>query len=361
MLTLYIDLPVASRRIPFAIGENLWEPLIAHLETHFSTHAIYVIADSNVATLYGNVAQTYLQSLPNWRDMLTFPAGEQSKSRAVKAALEDELLQQKAGRDTVLIAMGGGVTGDLVGYVAATLHRGIPLIHLPTTLLAMVDSSIGGKTGINHPAGKNLIGAFYQPDSIWADVNFLETLPQEEFLSGMAEVIKYAAIGDDELWDKLEKQRSQILQKEQDILTDIIARCAEHKIRITSADEKEAGLRGILNFGHTIGHALENLSQYQILHGFAIAAGMVIAARLSNRLFQYPAERVQRLIELLKSYELLTVDLRKFSIDDVWNCILTDKKSRQQVPHFSLMNADNQPELSVPIQKRELADVFYNA
>jgi 3-dehydroquinate synthase len=295
MQTFYIDLPVTARRIPFVIGENLWASLTAHLKTHFSKHAIFLVTDTNVATLYGKTAESHLQSLPNWRGMLTFPAGEQSKSRAVKAALEDELLQQKAGRDSMLIAMGGGVTGDLVGYVAATLHRGIPLIHLPTTLLAMVDSSIGGKTGINHPAGKNLIGAFYQPDSIWADVNFLETLPQEEFLSGMAEVIKYAAIGDDVLWDQLEKQRTQILQKERATLTDVISRCAEHKIRITSADEKEAGLRGILNFGHTIGHALENLSDYQILHGFAIAAGMVIAARLSNRLFQYPAERVQRL------------------------------------------------------------------
>ena len=332
MQTHYIDLPVTARRIPFVI-----------------------------AKIYGTTAVSHLQTLPNWRGTLTFPAGEQSKCRAVKVTLEDQLLQQKAGRDTVLIAMGGGVTGDLVGFVAATLHRGIPLIHLPTSLLAMVDSSIGGKTGINHPAGKNLIGSFYQPDSIWADVNFLATLPQEEFLSGMAEVIKYAAIGDDELWERLEKQRTQILQKEQTILTEVISLCAKHKIRITSADEKEAGLRGILNFGHTIGHALENLSEYQILHGFAIATGMVIAARLSNRLYQYPAERVQRLINLLKSYDLLRVDLRKFSIDAVWDCILTDKKSRQQVPHFSLMNERNQPKLAVPIQKRELADVFYNA
>lgn len=199
MQTHILDLPSATRQIPCHVGENLWQPLREHLKTQFPKHAVYVIADSQVAEIYAPEAEQQLAAHPGFRGLLQFPAGEQSKCRAQKDALEDALLAQKAGRDTVLVAFGGGVTGDLVGYVAATLHRGVPLVHLPTTLLAMVDSSIGGKTGINHPAGKNLIGAFYQPDSIFCDVRFLKTLSTVEFLSGMAEVIKYAVIMDDEL------------------------------------------------------------------------------------------------------------------------------------------------------------------
>lgn len=361
MQTHILDLPSATRQIPCHVGENLWQPLREHLKTQFPKHAVYAIADSQVAEIYAPEAEQQLAAHPEFRGLLQFPAGEQSKCRAQKDALEDALLAQKAGRDTVLVAFGGGVTGDLVGYVAATLHRGVPLVHLPTTLLAMVDSSIGGKTGINHPAGKNLIGAFYQPDSIFCDVRFLKTLSKVEFLSGMAEVIKYAVIMDDELWHWLESEQQQILGGDLPTLTKIISRCAQDKINVAAADEKESGLRGILNFGHTVGHAVEKLSNFSVPHGFAVATGMVVAARLSVRLLNYPADREQRLFNLLRNIGLLTVDLADYSFDAIWDCILSDKKSRQQAPRFSLMNADNQPELLYPIQKRELEDVLKHA
>jgi len=231
-------------------------------------------------------------------------------------------------------------------------------VHLPTSLLAQVDSSIGGKTGVNHPAGKNLIGAFYQPQAIFCDVKFIDTLPDDEFISGMGEVIKYAVTLDDELWGWLEKERQAILDREPRTLQKVIERCAKLKIKIAESDEKEAGLRSILNFGHTVGHAIEQLSEYRLKHGFAVAAGMFVAAKLSERYLNYPKERAKRLENLLQSYHLNRVDFSDFKINEIWESMLSDKKTRQQIPRFSLMNASNQPELFYPIEKRELENVL---
>lgn len=359
MQTLCLYLSSQQRKINFHTGPNLWPALVDYLQTNFPTHGIFVIADNQVAALFGEIVAGKLVSHPDFRGMLTFPTGEQSKCRVEKDRLEDILLEKKAGRDTVLIAMGGGVTGDMVGYIAATLHRGVPLIHLPTSLLAQVDSSIGGKVGINHSAGKNLIGAFYQPAAVFADTESLKTLSDDEFINGMAEVIKYAATLDDELWDWLESDSEKILAREPAMLEKIVARCAAIKIDVVSADEKEGNYRSVLNFGHTAGHAIELLSRYRIKHGFAIAAGMKIAAALSQKCLAYPQRRVDRLAKLLDTYELNRVDTHEFSLDEIWQCMLTDKKSRQQQPHFSLMNADNKPALFYPITKTELADVFF--
>lgn len=358
MQKLPIRIKEHLREILCLVGRNLWEPLRSHLETHFSGHAIYVISDSIVANLYADTTREKLGSLREFRDILSFSAGEQSKSRTQKERLEDLLLLEKAGRDTVIIAMGGGVTGDLGGYVAATLHRGIPLIHLPTSLLAQVDSAIGGKVGINHPAGKNLIGAFYQPQAIFCDVDFLQTLPDEEFYSGMAEVIKYAVILDEELWAQLETESGHILRRETAVLEEIVSRCAAWKIKVVEADEKEGGYRSILNFGHTVGHAVEQLSGYRIKHGFAVAAGMLFAAKLSHIKLQYPRERVGRLEKLLETYHLNRVDIKQFSLEEIWNCIQSDKKARRQVPRFTLMKTVNQPELFYPVEKQELTNVI---
>ena len=355
-LAMHIKLP--AYEIPCYFGENLWESLLRYLQVHFPDFALFVISDSHVAELYKGVVQEKLGAHSGFRGVLTFPAGEANKSRRQKEKLEDALLAQKAGRDTVIVAMGGGVTGDLAGYVAATLLRGVPLVHLPTSLLAQVDSSIGGKTGVNHPAGKNLIGAFYQPQAIFCDVNFIDTLPDDEFSSGMGEVIKYAVTLDDELWQWLEKKRQAILDREHRTLQKVIERCARLKIGIAESDEKEAGLRSILNFGHTVGHAIEQLSKYRLKHGFAVAAGMFVAAKLSERYLNYPKERVERLENLLQSYHLNHVDFSAFTINEIWESMLSDKKTRQQIPRFSLMNASNQPELFYPIEKRELENVL---
>ena len=358
MQTLPIQLNTARRDINFIIGHSLWEPLRQFLHRQYPHHSLFVICDETVGALYGEAAREQLASHPGWKALLSFPAGESSKSREHKDALEDQLLARRAGRDSVLVAIGGGVTGDLAGYVAATLHRGIPLIHLPTTLLAQVDSSIGGKVGINHPAGKNLLGAFYQPAAIYADINFLHSLPDDEYFNGLAEVIKYAVIMDDELWGWLERDSEGIIRRENALLERIVSRCAQLKIRVVQADEKEAEYRSILNFGHTVGHAIEQLSRYRLKHGYAIAAGMQIAVRLSRTHLGYPEERVRGLNRLLEVYQLNRTPLQDFSFEEVWECLQSDKKSRRQSPRFTLMNGENKPELFYSIEKAELEDAF---
>jgi 3-dehydroquinate synthase len=358
MQKLPIRIKEQLRQVTFHVGRNLWKPLSAYLGESFPTHSVFLITDSNLVDIYANAACKNLRDHPGFCDILVFPAGEQNKSRTQKERLEDLLLLQKAGRDSVIVAIGGGVTGDLAGYVAATLHRGVPLIHLPTSLLAQVDSSIGGKVGINHPAGKNLIGAFYQPQAVFCDVDFLRSLPEEEFVNGMAEVIKYAVILDDQLWDLLEDNNARILQHDPETLEEVIVRCAQWKIKVVEADEKESGYRSILNFGHTVGHALEKLSGYRIKHGFAVAAGMRVAARLSRQLLNYPPDRIQRLENLLQIYHLNRVGLKQFSPDEIWDAIKTDKKARQYAPRFSLMKSVNQPELLYPVEKQELEDAL---
>nr|HQU72721.1 3-dehydroquinate synthase family protein [Calditrichia bacterium] len=222
MATLQLNLDSPVRQIPYFIGDDLWRDLVEFLRANFERHSVFVLSDDNIARHYRDRASEVLDSLSHFRGMITFPAGEASKSREMKAGLEDQLLGQAAGRDSVIIAMGGGVTGDLVGYLAATLHRGVPLIQLPTSLLAMVDSSVGGKVGINHPVGKNLLGAFYHPAATFVDLRFLATLPDEDFRSGMAEVIKYGTTLDDEFWLYLEKNVDAILRREPDALAHIV-------------------------------------------------------------------------------------------------------------------------------------------
>lgn len=355
MQKLPIRIKEHLREIPFFVGRELWPALAAYLQSAFPAHTLFVIADSTVAALYGQTAARALRTHRGFRDILTFPAGEQYKSRAQKEQLEDLLLLGKAGRDSVILALGGGVTGDLAGYLAATLHRGVPLVHLPTSLMAQVDSSIGGKVGVNHPAGKNLIGAFYQPEAVFCDATFLKTLPEEEFFNGMAEVIKYAVILDDELWDWLENESASILRREPAVLEQIVLRCAALKIKVVEADEKESGYRSILNFGHTAGHAIEHLSEYRIKHGFAVAEGMRIAARLSHQLLGYPWQRVEGLDRLLELYGLKRVGQGQFSAEALWNCICSDKKARQQTPRFTLMKSPHHPELFYPVEKQELS------
>ena len=254
--------------------------------------------------------------------------------------------------------MGGGVTGDLAGYVASSLHRGIPLIHMPTSLLAFVDSSIGGKVGINHPLGKNLIGSFFQPRAIFVDVSLLETLQTVEYHNGMAEVIKYAVILDQNLWKELEDKRKEILAKDLDTIQDVITSCIKIKIQVVEVDEEESGYRSVLNFGHTIGHAIEQLAQYTIKHGFAISEGMVFAAGLSEKILNYSESNIKRLKQLLERYHLNFNNLKKYDPEIIWETICRDKKARQQTPRFTLIDANNKPSLFYPVTKEDFISGF---
>ncbi len=245
---------------------------------------VLVVSDQTVAKLYGHPVDMALKK-DGWEPrLLALPAGETTKSPDHLQAIYDAALNWGIDRQTPLVALGGGVIGDLGGFAASTLLRGIPLVHVPTTLLAQVDSSIGGKTGINHEAGKNLIGAFYQPSLVFSDFQTLATLSNREWLSGLSEVVKHALIGDRRLFEQLEGDWAKFVGRETEAVRDILIRAAQVKIDIVSRDEREQGPRALLNFGHTFGHALEHATGYGVLaHGEAVAIGMRAALYLSRR------------------------------------------------------------------------------
>jgi 3-dehydroquinate synthase len=255
-----------------------------------------VISDANVRPHFADPTLESLRQAGFDPVLLTIPAGETAKSLKTVQRCYDELAAHRLERKSFIVALGGGVVGDLAGFVAATYLRGIPFVQVPTTLLAQVDSSVGGKVGVNLKAGKNLVGAFYQPRLVLCDLATLQTLPLREYRSGLAEVIKYGIIYDRVFFGRLEKTLDKLLARDDQMLTSVIARCCEIKAEVVGADETEGGLRAILNFGHTIGHGLEAISRYgKYLHGEAISIGQVAAAKLSEELTGLPAEESRRI------------------------------------------------------------------
>jgi len=258
-----------------------------------------VITDANVGRTFAQAALKSLSASGFETVLITIPAGEKSKRLAVVEKCLDQLAKHRLERKSFIVALGGGVVGDLAGFVAATYLRGIPFVQVPTTLLAQVDSSVGGKTGVNLKAGKNLVGAFYQPQLVLCDLDALKTLPKREYVSGLAEVIKYGVIYDAVLFAQLERNLPKLLQRDGPTLRSVIARCCEIKADVVGQDETESGLRAILNFGHTIGHAIENSSGYgKFLHGEAIAIGQVAAAKLSQKILGLPSGDAGRIEQL---------------------------------------------------------------
>ncbi|KAL9545878.1 hypothetical protein MBANPS3_006932 [Mucor bainieri] len=303
------------------IGYHLMDHIAVDLTRNINNVSNYVIiTDTQLAPLYLDTLYRSIQShLTSSQRLLTriLPCGEQSKSRAVKASIEDFLLDQQCTRDTCLIALGGGVMGDLVGFVASTFMRGVPFVQIPTTLLAMVDSSIGGKTAIDTSHGKNLIGTFWQPKRIYMNLSVLETLPKREMSNGMAEVIKTFAISSEAEFAKLEVGKSQIesailgfsetpsnLDADKAFLLSVISACAAFKANVVTQDEKEGGLRGLLNFGHTLGHAYEAHLSPAWLHGECVSLGLIHEAELSSYLGHCPLSAIERLTRCLQLYDL---------------------------------------------------------
>ncbi len=265
-----------------------------------------VVTNPRVNRLYGDCVFKSLSASGFLAMPVEIPDGEQQKNLDWANYIFTALLVNAFDRRSPLVALGGGVIGDLTGFAAATFMRGVPFVQVPTTLLAMVDSSVGGKTGVNHPMGKNMIGAFYQPRLVLMDLDTLKTLPREEFLSGMAEVIKYGVIADSELFTYLDRNRERVLSLEPGHLAHIIKRSCEIKADVVSKDEREGGFRAILNFGHTLGHAIETLSDYSVRHGEAVAIGMVYASRLAHRTGQCDASVPEKVEKLIGDYGLPT-------------------------------------------------------
>lgn len=313
----------------------------------FSAGNVVIVTDESVAELYGHELYAYfaIKTIPT--KIILIPDGEQSKSRSCKQYIEDKMLEQHCGRDTVMIALGGGVVTDLAGFVAATYCRGIPVIYIPTTVIGMVDASIGGKTGINTPSGKNLLGTFTLPKAVFIDPKYLETLPEREYLSGFSEVIKHALIYDTDYFCFIESNIDAIKERDQSILKKIIRRSCEIKMEIVSADAKETGQRVILNFGHTIGHALEKLSDYRLSHGEAVAIGMVAESFLSMKLKRLSSENLNRIMVCLRALGINYYVPIQFSKDDLLSAMARDKKNRQQENHFVIL--ENIGKISDPV------------
>ncbi|MFI5342557.1 MAG: 3-dehydroquinate synthase [Candidatus Methylomirabilales bacterium] len=325
----------SSRGYEICIGSDLLRQVGDLVEPLDLGHHVGLVTHPVLAEVYAPIVQDALHRAGHEVSLHIVPPGEESKSMEQTVGLCRALVRARLDRGSALIALGGGVIGDLAGFVAATLFRGIPFINLPTTLLAQVDSSIGGKTGVNLPEGKNLVGAFHQPRLVVADVLTLQTLPDREFRSGLAEVVKHAMIADRELFRTLEEAADRILARDPAILQTIVARNCAIKTRVVEADEREGGLRAILNFGHTVGHALESALGYgSITHGEAVAHGMLVAASLSVGRGICPPEDAQRLRSLLTRFGLLGVSLP--SPESLETYMLSDKKTRDGVLQFVL-------------------------
>ena len=291
-----VKVPLGNRSYNIVIGRGLLKGLGVACQKLKLGARCAVISDSNVARRFGKAAQQSLARAGFDALLIVVPAGETAKSLKTVQACYDRLARHRLERKSFIVALGGGVVGDLAGFVAATYLRGIPFVQVPTTLLAQVDSSVGGKVGVNLQAGKNLVGAFHQPRLVLCDFDTLRTLPVREYRSGVAEIIKYGIIYDAALFQKLERDLPKLLKRDPKTLADVVARCCEIKAEVVGQDETDGGLRAILNFGHTIGHALEAISGYgKYLHGEAIAIGQVAAAELSARLTGLPVADVGRI------------------------------------------------------------------
>ena len=295
-----------------------------------------IITDENVAPLYGSVVEDSLAAEEFAPRTTVLTPGEERKNLDTMSLLYGRLVRSGLDRRSLVVALGGGVVGDIAGFAAATYMRGIPYLQVPTTLLSQVDSSVGGKTGVNLPEGKNLVGAFYQPCGVFADVSTLKTLPERELRAGMVEVIKYGIIADGQLFEWLEQNLDDLLALDPEKLIYAVRRCCEIKAEVVSRDETEQGLRAILNYGHTVGHAVESLTDYSgMLHGEAVSAGMVAAAEISHRLGRLSADDAERQRNILERLQTPT-SLPAVEADVIMEKMRGDKKAVGGVPRFVL-------------------------
>ncbi|HLB82257.1 MAG TPA: 3-dehydroquinate synthase [Gemmatimonadales bacterium] len=321
------------------IGRGLAADLPALVKATCPAARYAVITDSHVAKLYGEKLVARCRDATLHAELFEFPAGEPNKTRETWASLSDGLLQRQFGRDCAVIALGGGVVGDVAGFVAATYLRGIPYIQVPTTLLAMIDSSIGGKTGVDVPDGKNLLGAFHQPSLVVADLDLLGTLPTPQLAAGIAEAVKHGAIADADYFAFLEREHDAVTTQQSGALEQLVRRSVEIKAAVVAADPREAGRRAILNFGHTVAHAVEATVKFAVLHGEAVAIGMVYEARLAETLGIAQPGTADRIRRLLERYGLPLELPESTTADDLLATMQRDKKARAGTVRFALPEA----------------------
>ncbi len=336
------DVPVnlGDRSYTIHIGTGVLDRLGALCDEVGLKGKCLIITDENVDPLYSGIAQKSLETAGFSVAVEAVPAGEQTKSGEQVFHLYSRCIEAGLDRKSFIVALGGGVIGDLAGYVAATYLRGIPFVQVPTSLLAMVDSSVGGKTGINLPEGKNLVGAFYQPELVLADLETLKTLPPREYRAGLAEVVKYGIIYDAPFFESLEQEIAQFSDvANAELLARVVGRCCEIKADVVAQDEREGGLRAILNFGHTAGHALEKVAGYgEYVHGEAVSVGSVFAARASVEVTGLPQDECNRIESVFQALGL-PVRAPEYDWPKLRDAMSVDKKTVGGMPRFVLASA----------------------
>lgn len=333
--------PVATKEgagYSVLVGRGLRHALPELLHEYSPAHRYAVITDARVCALHGDALLGILEASGLRAQMFTFPAGEANKTRRTWSRLSDELLGAGYGRDGCVVALGGGVAGDVGGFVAATLLRGIPVVQVPTSLVAMVDASVGGKTGVDTRAGKNLIGAFHPPRVVVADPEYLATLPEAERAQGLAEAVKHGAILDAGYFEEVARSSGDVLAGDAAATEALVHRSVELKAHVVSEDEREGGVRQLLNFGHTLGHALEAESGYALPHGSAVSLGMILEARAGERLGRTAPGTADRLGEVLEACRLPTTPLPDTDADAVLARTRSDKKTRAGSPSYVILD-----------------------
>jgi len=354
-----IRVEVSVTTYPVFAGRGILHHLKPQLKKYGRFKNLFVVIDRNVARHH---LKKIKKAIGRHKKIMYYELkpGENSKSQDQLRKIYNALIKNNFGRDTLVISVGGGVTGDLAGYSAATYMRGLQLVNIPTTLLSAVDSSIGGKTAINFNGYKNIIGAFYHPDMVLIDSEFLNTLPPREYIAGMGEMIKYAYISSPDLYNLVNKNFTSILNKEEKITDEIILRCAAIKAGVVSNDEKEHGLRKILNFGHTYGHAIESASGFKIRHGLCVVYGIVAELFLSNKIGVLSRKKLTRYLELPGRFGLKNI-LDEFNFDDLYNNMHVDKKNRNGKINFVLLSDLGKILLDVEAGKRDVLYAFERA
>lgn len=351
--TRRVNVDLGDRSYPILIGKGILKEGLQP----FSERRTFVVTDQNVAEQYLNEVKNILgENCIGWS---VVPPGEASKSLSVAEDVFGDLLDARADRKTLIIALGGGVVGDLAGFIASTYMREVPFVQVPTTLLAMVDSSVGGKVAVNHPKGKNMIGRFYQPEAVIMSWDVLETLSPRELRAGLAEVIKYGIIMDRDFFEWIESNLTKLLGLEQEAIEFALERSVLCKADVVARDEKEGGLRAILNLGHTFGHAEEVLSGYgKVLHGEAVAAGMVAAMKCSVSRGQATTEDLKRVRELIHSCDLPTELSTWDRTDEFWSAMEGDKKSEAGVVRFVFSKGIGACELPAPVDRQSIENTL---
>lgn len=354
-----LQVGLGKRSYPIYISRNILSEIGADLKKKAIARRYAVIADEQVTELYGEILQKSFSNAGVEAVYFSFPAGEKSKKLSTLGSLASRLASAGFDRKDGIVGFGGGVAGDLAGFLAASYMRGIPFVQIPTTLLAQVDSSVGGKTGVDIPEGKNLLGAFYQPQAVYIDIAVLATLPRQEYLSGLAEVIKYGVIYDRLFFHFLRKSKDAIFAFDDDILSKMIVRCCEIKAEVVAADEKEGGVRRILNFGHTIGHAVEGASNYTLIHGLAVSIGMAAASRLAVLTGHLSAGERDELLTLLHTFDLPLEIPKEYDRERIRKYLLTDKKAIGGRIFYVLPTSIGTTEITDDVTDKQLDQVLF--